>query len=62
MLFPDIPRGSTWQPQHKTGCLYRYITSQPKADRVAFYEYVAKHHGKDAARELHKRVVEWAAR
>lgn len=62
MLLPTLDRGHAWTPEHMRDCLYRYITSSAKVDRVAFYEAYAKHHGKDAARELHRRVVEWAAR
>jgi hypothetical protein len=53
MLLPDIPRGTTWTPDHMRACLARWIAAQPPAPRRAFFETWERRHGHASAAALH---------
>lgn len=52
MLLPDIPRGTTWTPDHMRACLARWIAAQPPASRRAFFETWERRHGHASAAAL----------
>ena len=52
MLLPDIPRGYTWTEAHRAACEARLVASLPRAQRLDYYERVAKRRGQQAAADL----------